>query len=284
MGVDAPGLAMIDLHSHTLPGLCDGSQSLETSLQMARMAVEDGVTHLACTPHIYPHVYDNSTATIAPALADLQSELDKNAIPLRLLIGADVHLTPDTIFGLKKGVIPTLNHSRYFLLEPSHHVPVDGFLGYIENFVNAGYVPVITHPERLKWVETHYEEFLEAARLGAWIQLTAGAVTGHFGRRAQQWSERFLLDGYVHILATDAHGVDKRPPILSAGMAAAAELLEDETEARRLVFERPQAIVDNLPANAVTPPPALQPGFKSPARRQVQAVKNGKSWLSRLFG
>ena len=248
---------MIDLHSHILPGLCDGSQSLETSLEMARMAVQDGITHQACTPHIYPHVYENSTATITPALSVLQAELDKHGIPLRLLIGADTHMVPETLQGLKDGTIPTLNHSRYFLLEPSHHVPVNGFLDQIENFVNAGYVPLITHPERLKWIDSHYSEFLEAARLGAWLQITAGAVTGHFGRSAQKYAERFLEDGYVHILATDAHGTNKRPPVLSAGLNAVTRLLGDAVEARRMVIERPQAILDNTPADQITPPPGL---------------------------
>jgi protein-tyrosine phosphatase len=269
---------MIDLHSHILPGLCDGSQNLETSLQMARIAVEDGITHLACTPHIYPNVFANNTAIIRPALNALQAELDRQGIPLRLVIGADVHMVPEVINGLKSGEIPTLHGSRYFLLEPSHHVPVIGFVQQIENFINAGYVPVITHPERLHWIQDHYDTFLEAAQQGAWIQLTAGAISGKFGKPAKHWAERFLKEGYVHIIASDAHGVNARPPLLSEGVDAASHMVGDRAEVMRMVLERPQAILDNTSPEEVEPPPALQ------KRLGVYHSPQPRSWFQRLWG
>lgn len=275
---------MIDLHSHILPALCDGSQDLETSLTMARMAVADGITHLACTPHIYPGLYENSANTIAPALDALQTQLDLAQIPLKLLIGADTHMVPDVMRGLKTGRIPTLNHSRYFLLEPSHHVPVNDFLGQVENFLNAGYVPLITHPERLTWVGEHYQQFTDAARMGAWIQITAGAITGQFGRSAKKYAEQFLQDGYVHIIATDAHGVERRPPILSEGVKAAA-LLVGEQEAHYCVWERPLAIVDNLAPSSVPTIPALRiDPLKTPLRPAANDSPKSKTFLQRLFG
>lgn len=266
---------MIDLHSHILPGLCDGSQSLETSLEMARIAVEDGVTHLACTPHINPGVYNNSRETIEPALAALQLELDAQNIPLTLIIGADTHLVPEVMRGLKDGSIPTLNNSRYFLLEPSHHVPVVNFLDHIENFLNAGYVPLITHPERLHWVQEHYDEFAEAVRMGAWIQITAGAITGRFGSKAQAVAERFLKDGLVHVIASDAHGTARRPPVLSEGVAAAISLLGDKAEVMRMVYDRPQAVLDNSAPELVSAPSVI---------KSAPIVAGRKSWVSRLFG
>ena len=275
---------MIDLHSHTLPALCDGSQDLNTSLAMARMAVADGITHLACTPHIYPGLYDNSTATIAPALEALQTQLDLAEIPLKLLIGADTHMMPDVMRGLKTGRIPTLNHSRYFLLEPSHHVPVNDFIGQIENYINAGYIPLITHPERLTWIAEHYEQFLTAARLGAWIQITAGSITGQFGRSAKKIAEQFLQDGYVHIIATDAHGIERRPPILSEGVKAAALIIGEE-EARYCVWERPRAILDDLAPNLVPTIPALRSTApKTALRPAANDANKPKTLLQRLFG
>lgn len=272
---------MIDLHSHILPALCDGSQDLETSLAMARVAVADGTTHLACTPHIYPGVYLNSTATIAPALQALQAELDKHDIPLQLVIGADVHMVPEVMLGLRRDTIPTLHNSRYFLLEPSHHVPVENFVEQVENFLNAGYVPLITHPERLHWVEDHYDEFAEAARKGAWIQITAGAVSGAFGRHAKRWAEQMLEDGIVHVIASDAHGVERRPPVLSEGIREAIRITGDETEVMRMVQERPQAVLDNTDPNDVPLPPGLLASAAVLTAAQ-EPVKRG-SWFSRLF-
>lgn len=266
---------MIDLHSHILPGLCDGSQSVETSVEMARIAVSDGITHLACTPHVYPGVYDNSTSTIEPALVALQQELDNRGIPLKLLIGADTHMLPEVIQRLKQGSIPTLNGSRYFLLEPSHHAPVVGFLDQVENFVNAGYTPLITHPERLSWVDQHYDEFIEAARMGAWIQITAGAISGVFGKKAQSVSARFLKDGFVHVIASDAHGTARRPPILSKGIEAAIKVTKDSAEVMKMVIDRPQAILANLNPAEVDMPHGLL--------KKQQGATQKSSWLPRFL-
>jgi protein-tyrosine phosphatase len=269
---------MIDLHSHILPALCDGSQNLETSLVMARQAVADGTTHLACTPHIYPGVYLNSTATIAPAMHKLQAELYAHEIPLQLVIGADVHMVPEVMDGLKQGRIPTLHGSRYFLLEPSHHVPVPHFLEQIENFLNAGYIPVITHPERLRWLGEHYRDFIAAARMGAWLQITAGAIIGNFGQDAKKLAERLLKDGVVHLIASDAHSIAHRPPIMSAGVTEAIRLTGDETEIRRMVEDRPQAILDHAEPDSLPLPNGLQE--KIPAQMQTA---DKKGWFNRLF-
>lgn len=269
---------MIDLHSHLLPALCDGSQNVETSLAMARLAVADGTTHLACTPHIYPGVYPNSTATIAPALRNMQAELDARNIPLTLIMGADVHMVPEVMEGLKQGRIPTLHDSRYFLLEPSHHVPVPHFIAQIENFLNAGYIPVITHPERLRWLDEHYQEFIQAARIGAWLQITAGAITGNFGPSAQNRAERLLRDGVVHLIASDAHNIEHRPPILSAGVAKAIGIIGDENEVMRMVQGRPQAILDNAEPDILPLPAGL-------LRQTTQPIKqpSRQHWYNRLF-
>lgn len=113
---------MIDLHSHILPGLDDGSPNLAESLEMARLAVADGTTHMACTPHIMPGVYRNQTANIVSAMQGLERALRDAAIPLTLYIGADVHVAPDLQGQLSSGNVPTLNKSRYFLFEPPHHI------------------------------------------------------------------------------------------------------------------------------------------------------------------
>src|SRR5438067_6166293 len=107
---------MIDLHSHILPGIDDGSKSLAMSLDMARIAVADGIHTMACTPHIYPGLYMNDAAGIRSACDALQAELDARQIPLKLTTGADVHLVPGLVEGLRAGRIPSLNGSRYLLL------------------------------------------------------------------------------------------------------------------------------------------------------------------------
>lgn len=244
---------MIDLHCHMLPGIDDGSPDLETSLAMARMAVAEGVRVQACTPHIYPGLYENTAAGIRAAIRAFQAELDRHEIPLRLVEGADVHLQPDLVDAIRADRIPTLSGSRYLLLEPPHHVAPPRFDEALFELRAAGYVPVITHPERLSWIEDHYEAFVRAVDEGAWMQLTAGSLTGRFGRRPQYWAERMLDEGLVHLLATDAHDLHRRPPRLAEGREAAVRRVGEE-EAQRLVLGRPQVIVDNQPAGAVAMP------------------------------
>jgi protein-tyrosine phosphatase len=123
-------------------------------------------------------------------------------------------------------------------------------------------VPVITHPERLTWIEGHYGVVESLARSGSWIQITSGSLTGRFGSNAQYWAERMLDDGLVHLLATDAHGIKHRAPLLAEGMHAAEKWVGAE-EARRLVFDRPQAILDDRPPAEV----AQIPAFRNPGKK-----------------
>lgn len=240
---------MIDLHSHILPGIDDGAKTLDDSLEMARIAVADGIQTMACTPHIYPGMYMNDGPGITRARDALQQEFDQRGIALKLVVGADVHLVPGLLDGIHTGRVPTLNGSRYLLLEPSHTTPPPGFEASVFNLVASGYTPVITHPERLLWIETHYPTFLRLIEQGAWMQVTAGALTGVFGSRAQYWGERFLGEGHTHILATDAHSTSRRKPQLSEALAVAERLLGRE-EALHLVSTRPQAVLDDLPPQA----------------------------------
>ncbi len=235
---------MIDLHCHLLPGIDDGAPNLDTALSMARTAAADGIAVTACTPHIYPGLYENNGPAIRQAVAELQTRLTDAGIALQLTHGADTHLTPTLVEGLRDGRIPSLNDSRYFLLEPPHHVAPPRLTETVFSLLAAGYVPVITHPERLSWIEDHYETFLELARRGAWLQVTAGSLTGRFGAAARYWGERLLDEGWVHILATDSHGVDRRPPLLAEGQQAAVRWVGAE-EAYHLVETRPQGILDN---------------------------------------
>ena len=257
---------MIDLHCHLLPGIDDGSPDVDTSLAMAKMAIGDGIRAIACTPHVYPGLYDNTTAGIREHVARLQATLDAKELPLRLMVGADAHLTPELLDRLRAGTAPTINDTRYFLLEPPHHVCPPRFEDSVFRFVLAGYVPIITHPERLTWVADHYGMFEDMAKRGVWMQVTAGSLTGRFGRSASYWAERMLKDGLVHLLATDAHAPVRRPPLLAEGRAAAEKMVGHD-EALRLVVERPQAVIDDVPPANVAPIPALADGASSRARR-----------------
>jgi protein-tyrosine phosphatase len=259
---------MIDLHSHILPGIDDGSPTLTVSLEMARLAVKDGIRVMACTPHIYPGLYMNDSEGIERRRAALQKALDMEKIPLKLVAGADVHLVPEVLQGLRQGRIPTLHGSRYVLIEPSHNIPPPRLEESVFSLVVSGYTPIITHPERLNWIDGHHDAFVRMIGQGAWMQITADALTGLFGTKAKYWAERMVGEGHAHILASDAHSVTRRIPRLSAGLEVAAKLLGPE-QARYLVLDRPKAILDNLPPSQTQPLP------------RVKVAATEKGWLQK---
>ena len=241
---------MIDLHCHILPGIDDGAPDVTTSLAMARAFVKDGVSVVACTPHILPGLYNNAGPDIRAAVARLQQALDDEGLPLRLVAGADNHVTPNFVAELRSGHLLSIADTRYVLVEPPHHVAPPRLADLFFSILIAGYVPILTHPERLSWIETHYKTVLLLVQRGVWMQITAGSLLGSFGRGAKYWAERMLKEGCVHIIATDAHDVVRRPPNLAAGRDAAAKLV-GETEAFNLVYARPEAILQNAAAEGI---------------------------------
>jgi len=257
---------VIDLHCHILPGIDDGAPDLSVALAMARCAVADGIEVSACTPHIYPGLYENNKTDIEAAVLEFQGHLDAEGIPLRLVVGADTHLTPTLVRDLGAGLIPTLGASRYFLLEPPHHVAPPRFEESVFQLLAAGYVPVITHPERLSWIESHYEIFVRVSNSGAWMQLTAGSLTDRFGRRPRYWADRMLDEGLVDILATDSHHIHKRPPLLAEGRDAAARRVGSE-EANHMVNTRPRGILADAPPQSL--PRRPQPAPASAKRESL---------------
>lgn len=250
---------MLDLHCHLLPGIDDGASGIEASLAMARALVADGVTVVACTPHILPGVFHNTGPQIRAAVKSLQDGLSEAGIALYLVPGADNHMVPDFVSGLRSGHLLPLGDSRYVLVEPPHHVAPNHLEKFFFDLQLAGYVPIVTHPERLAWIKSHYAAIQRLARAGVWMQITSGSLSGRFGSTAQYWAERMLDEGYVHILASDAHDMRKRPPDLSRGREIAARRVGVE-EAEHLVFTRPRGAIVNALPSELPQIPALERG------------------------
>lgn len=270
---------MIDLHCHLLPSIDDGSKDLETSLAMARMAVADGITITACTPHILPGVYNNHGPDIRSAVERLRKALTEAGIPLQLITGSDAHIGPDLVQRLRNGTALTLNDTRYFLFEPPHHVIPPRLEDHVFGLQTAGFVPILTHPERLSWVDGHYDLVNRLVYSGVLMQITAGSLLGRFGRRPRYWAERMLDDRICHLLATDAHNTEQRVPRLSEARDLVARKL-GEVEATNMVLNRPHAIIRDAkpgeflaPSQAPLPPARSRQGSPSAWRRIFQRIQ-----------
>ncbi len=261
---------MLDIHCHILPGVDDGAGDLGQSLAMARIAVAEGVTTIACTPHMTPGVYDNRGPDVIARVEALQLALDEAGLPLQLVAGADVHVAPDVTARLRSGEALALNGSRYVLIEPPHHVAPPRLDGVFFDIAAAGYQPILTHPERLTWIERRFDVIERLFRAGVWMQITAGSLEGQFGSQARYWAERMLDEGMVHVVASDAHDDRARTPRLGRAYDLLARRM-GQAEADNLLIHRPHVALTNAPPSAAPAPP------RAPAET---AAAGGSFWRS----
>lgn len=218
---------MIDLHCHILPGLDDGPESIDEALALAVALVADGVKHVVATPHVFPGRYDNKRTSIEAQHADFVKLLAEREIPLAISFAGEVRLSPDVLNWLAEGELPFLagdaarqgKAPKAMLLEmPDGQIPL-GADRFCELLLKQGITPVIAHPERNRGVVERPDRIRRFVDAGCQLQLTAASVIGQFGSRAHTTS-LFLLDqGWVQIVASDAHNLQGRAPRLGAAHA-----------------------------------------------------------------
>lgn len=203
---------------------------------MARMAVADGVVAIVATPHLNEQLYEQEE--ISRRAMWLKHLLAKEKIPLTLLTGADVNV----VFKPSQVRDFTINDTDYILVEfPHTHLPANARDILFQFRVN-GYRPIITHPERNPSIADQPELLLELVEDNIHVQLTAGSLTGEFGRDANRCAIQLLQAGVVDVIASDGHSCTYRRPELSRGAAAAAEIVGEEA-ARKMVFGNPVKII-----------------------------------------
>lgn len=230
---------MIDLHSHILPGLDDGSRTVEDARALARRAAAEGVTAIAATPHVRLD-YPTRPGEMERGVIRLREDFVEQRIDIEVLHGGELDL----------GMLATLDDDelrrftlaqsgRYLLLE----FPYTGWPPGLEETVYGlglrGFVAVVGHPERNRAVQSNPRRLAEAVRMGALVQITAASLDGRIGRSSQKAAQRLLELGFAHILASDAH----TPEIREAGLADAVEAVGDDALARFLTVDAPSAIV-----------------------------------------
>ena len=232
---------MVDIHSHILPNVDDGSKSWEMSVEMCRIAAQDGITHIVATPHANDEFpYDRQR--LEGLLQTLRSRLNGE---LALSLGCDFHFSYDNLTSLeKKSERFTIGDTRYLLVEFSDYSIAPATTDKLRHLLASGLVPVITHPERNVILQHKPELVLEWAAIGCTVQVTANALTGRWGKKARDVAHWLLRHDAVHILATDCHNLESRPPVLSQGRAA-LETFSDKNIADALTTDNPQAVVDN---------------------------------------
>jgi len=230
---------LIDIHHHLIYGVDDGSKDLEMSIGMAEVAIAEGVTHIACSPHSVDS-YPYQRETNLERMAEIQAAV---AGRLELLLGCDFHLNADNIQdAIQHPLKYSIDGKGYLLVEfPEAAIPPQ--LGASLNRLKAaGYTCIITHPERNPVIVKHPQMLADWIRAGCVVQVTASSLYGRFGNSAEAFANELLDRNWIHFLATDAHNLDWRPPHLKKGYEYVANRAGVET-ARRLCFENPRAAI-----------------------------------------
>jgi protein-tyrosine phosphatase len=236
---------MIDLHCHILPGVDDGAQSLEEAAAMCRLAAQDGCEAMIATPHQRRGEWWNCDREDLSALAgELQDAVGPG---LRVYLGGEIHVDSALLAEVEKlpggGILP-LAGSRYLLIELDAQGTATEAIHLVHELAVAGWFPILAHPEFIPWLAADPELVERLVALGATIQVTAMSVTGDFGRRPQNDVFSLLDAGLVHFVASDSHGVRRRPP----GLKRACDLIAGRWGrdlAWRLVDDNPRAVVTN---------------------------------------
>ena len=207
---------MIDIHSHVLFGLDDGARTIEDSLAMVRMAAEHGTTDLVATPHANLE-YRFDPERIAERMAQLRAAAGD---ALRLYTGCDFHLSFDNIQdAIDHPRKYTIHQQSYLLVEFSELLIFKNTDEIFARLNDAGMTPVITHPERNGLLRQREDTIAKWVDAGVRVQLTAQSLTGDFGQRAQEFSRQLLDRRLVHVVASDGHDCQRRPPVMDQARA-----------------------------------------------------------------
>jgi protein-tyrosine phosphatase len=235
---------MIDLHTHILPGVDDGVETVEEALEFARIARDDGTRLVVATPHCKEGTWENGRDEVLRRVRELRELLARESVELELAPGAEVHLCPDLVERVRDGRAPTLgDNGKTLLLELSltqYPVELDKLIFELKL---AGLEIVLAHPERIRYFQEDPSRYESLVRLGAYGQVTTGSLLGLFGSRAREYSLELVQRGQVHVLASDAHGTGSRSPRLTEALEAIVPLVGEE-RARSMVNAVPRALLD----------------------------------------
>lgn len=236
---------MIDIHSHILYGVDDGSKSLDMSLKMAEIYIENGVKEVIATPHYIEHSkMDSKYEKNKMVLNELNEELNKKSLDLKIHLGNEIYLSNNIIDLIKTRKIFSLNGTRYLLIE----LPMGKLPKYTKNIlyelILLGYRPIIAHPERNLEIIENPNILYDFIKYGVLTQLNIGSVEGAYGRKVRKVSKKLLRNNMIHFLGTDAHSHRKRSPNIKKGKVIIKRIVGSE-KFREISELNPRKLIRN---------------------------------------
>jgi protein-tyrosine phosphatase len=231
----------IDTHNHILPGLDDGPATVDGAVDVARVALEHGITHIVTTPH-HNDFHHEPVSVVKAAFNAVVEALKAARVPVTLYPGMELRIDPDLPAQLKDGRALPLANSKYILLE----FPFDGIPFFAEDIIFQlrldDWVPILAHCERIYDIQQKPRRIEKYIAIGCMVQVNSNSISGELGRQSRDVALELLNLGFVDIIASDAHSATRRIPDFTAALAIVTKIIGFEA-ARRLVKETPAEIL-----------------------------------------
>ncbi len=234
----------IDIHNHCLPGLDDGARTIKESIEMLRIASEEGIKEIIVTPHYKHSRYLKSPEDVAIIKKEIEEELAKERIDITLHLGNELFYHIDIINELEQKKVNTLADSQYVLVEFYPNESLSTIKKGLYEFLTYGYYPILAHVERYEEIVEDLNEVRELLNMGAYLQINASTLVGLHGRKNKRFVKKLLKEELVQFVGTDAHSARSRAPLLSECAAYIAKKYGD-WYAIELLIENPQKILLN---------------------------------------
>ena len=236
---------MIDIHFHCLPGIDDGPRTWEDAVALCKAAAADGIETIVATPHVLRESWVNDDVAHRD---DLITELNRRlGGKPKIVAGCEYYFSSDAVELCQAGApLTMLNRGNYLLVEfPATRLP-EAAESVFHELSLIGITPVVAHPERNLVFASQPEKLQRLLELGAIAQITAGSLTGEFGKAALAATNEFLKRGLVHVVASDSHSVSRRPPRMAQARERMRQKWSAELEAA-LFDANARAIIENKP-------------------------------------
>lgn len=229
---------IIDLHSHLIPAVDDGAENLEDSLELARLAVSEGVEHMVLTPHHRNGRYLNRKSEVLAAVQQLRKDYQAAGIPMKIYASQEIRINEQFFDDLyNDDLLPLDESGKYYLIEfPTANIP-DYAWSLINEMLNQGITPVIAHPERNHVFAKDMNLLQEYIEAGCVAQITSSSYVGLYGEKLHEISNQMIDLNLVHILASDVHHMKHRPINLEKAFA----LLEKEHGSEMVTYFKENA-------------------------------------------
>jgi protein-tyrosine phosphatase len=235
---------MVDIHSHLIPNVDDGSKSVEETFMLIKEADRAGITDIILTPHYIVNSYEQNANTLILLKDKLQQILDKDKINVKLHIGMEVYITDNLIDLLKQNKLLTLANSKYLLMELPLNTNVQYLDMVIFKLIENNIIPIIAHPERYKFVQEDPSKVRELIDSGCLIQSNIGSILGIYGKKAKKTIKYLLKNDLINFIATDTHRKNTIYPLLEKGIKK-IEKITGKEKAEELTNLNVQKILNN---------------------------------------